>query len=66
MEGDMKNKNIKKMFADVAEKAIKEDKEVDNNSILSTKMASNIDHYRICPFRSLDVDECPLCKLANL
>jgi hypothetical protein len=66
MEGDMENKNIKQMFADVAEKAIKQNKDVGENSILRIKMATNLDHYRICPFRSLNVDECPLCKIANL
>lgn len=62
----MKNKDIKEMFAKVAEKAIKENKGIGEDSILASKMASNIDHYRMCPFRSLDVDECPLCKLSNI
>ena len=62
----MKNKDIKDMFAKVAEKALKEDKDIGEDSILATKVASNIDHYRMCPFRSLDVDECPLCKLSNI
>ena len=62
----MKNKDIKEMFAEVAEKALKEDKGIGEDSILATKVASNIDHYRICPFRSLDVNECPLCKLSNI
>ena len=62
----MKNKDIKDMFAKVAEKALKEDKDIGEDSILASKMASNIDHYRMCPFRSLDVDECPLCKLSNI
>jgi hypothetical protein len=62
----MKNKDIKEMFAEVAEKAIKENKGIGEDSILASKMASNIDHYRMCPFRSLDVDECPLCKLSNI
>ena len=54
------------MFAEAAEKALKEDKGIGEDSILATKVASNIDHYRICPFRSLDVDDCPLCKLSNI
>jgi len=66
MEGNMANKDIKEMFAEAAEKALKEDKGIGEDSILATKVASNTDHYRICPFRSLDVDDCPLCKLANL
>ena len=62
----MENKDIKEMFSEVAEKALKEDKGIGEDSILATKVATNTDHYRICPFRSLDVDDCPLCKLANL
>jgi hypothetical protein len=54
------------MFEEVAKKALKEDKDIGEDSILATKVASNIDHYRICPFRSIDVDDCPLCKLANI
>jgi|TARA_B110000495_G_scaffold135411_1_gene118584 hypothetical protein len=66
MEDDMKNNYIKEMFSEVAEKALKDDKGIGEDSILATKVASNTDHYRICPFRSLDVDDCPLCKLSNL
>ncbi|MBT7726051.1 MAG: hypothetical protein HN702_01530 [Flavobacteriales bacterium] len=58
--------DIRKMFEEVAKKALKEDKDIGEDSILATKVASNIDHYRICPFRSIDVDDCPLCKLANI
>ena len=60
------SKDIKEMFTEAAEKALKEDKDIGEDSILATKVASNTDHYRICPFRSLDVDDCPLCKLANI
>ena len=58
--------DIRKMFEEVAKKALKENKDIGEDSILATKVASNIDHYRICPFRSIDVDDCPLCKLANI
>ena len=58
--------DIRKMFEEVAKKALKEDKDIGEDSILATKIASNLDHYRICPFRSLDVDDCPLCKLSNI
>ena len=54
------------MFADVAEKAIKDGKDIGENAILRVKIASNLDHYKICPFRSLNVSECPLCKLADI
>jgi len=58
--------DIKQMFADVAEKAIKDGKDIGENAILRVKIASNLDHYKICPFRSLNVSECPLCKLADI
>jgi hypothetical protein len=53
------------MFVEVAEKAVKEDKEVGENSLLSRVLATNIDHYKLCPFRSLNVDDCPLCKIGK-
>ena len=58
--------DIRKMFEEVAKKALKEDKDIGEDSILATKVASNLDHYKLCPFRSIDVDDCPLCKLANI
>jgi len=59
------SKDIKEMFAEVAEKAVKEDKVVGENSLLSRVLATNIDHYKLCPFRSLNVDDCPLCKIGK-
>ena len=64
MKGNMENKDIKEMFAEAAEKAVKED--IGEDSILNSRKVADIDHYKLCPFRSLDVDDCPLCKLANL
>jgi len=55
--------DIKKMFSDVIEKAKQDEEAVSDNSLLNTKIASSLDHYRICPFRSLDVDDCPMCKM---
>jgi len=60
------SKDIKEMFAEVAEKAVKEDKEVGEYSLLSRALTANIDHYKLCPFRSMDERDCPLCKLAGL
>ena len=60
------SKDIKKMFADAAEKAIKEKEDIGENSILHRLLATNVDHYKICPFRSLNVDDCPLCKIRDL
>ena len=58
--------DIRKMFEEAAEKALKENKDIGEDSILATKVASNLDHYKLCPFRSLNVDDCPLCKITNL
>ena len=60
------SKDIKEMFAEAAAKALKENKDIGEDSILATKVASNLDHYKLCPFRSLNVDDCPLCKITNL
>ena len=64
MKGNMENKDIKEMFAEVVEKAKKED--VEDDSILGRLLTANLDHYRLCPFRSINVDDCPLCKLAKI
>jgi len=58
--------DIRKMFEEVAEKALKDKEDISEDSLLGSMVASNIDHYRICPFRSIDVSECPLCKIANV
>jgi len=57
--------DIKEMFTEVAEKAVKENEEVGENSLLSRVLATNLDHYKLCPFRSLNVDDCPLCKIGK-
>ena len=59
------SKDIKEMFSEVAEKAVKEDKDIGDNSLLSRVLVTNIDHYKLCPFRSLNVDDCPLCKIGK-
>ena len=48
------------------EKSKKDDKDISENSLLNSTVASNLDHYKVCPFRSMDVNDCPLCKLASL
>ena len=58
--------DIKKMFSDAVEKAVTEKEEISENSILHRILATNVDHYKIWPFRSLNVDDCPLCKIKNL
>ena len=58
------SKDIKEMFAETFEKAKKE--KIEDDSILGRLLTANLDHYRLCPFRSIDVKDCPLCKLAKL
>ena len=61
----MKNEKIKKMFQD-AIKLIKNSEEVGDNAIVKRGPSNNIDHDVLCPFRSVDITECPLCKINNL
>jgi len=56
------NEDIKKLFADVKKKR---GERVGENSLLNMDIKSD-DHYTICPFRSIDVEECPLCKLEEI
>ena len=60
----MENKDIKEMFSDAVEKAKKE--EVEENSLLGRMLTANLDHYKMCPFRSIDIKDCPLCKLDSI
>ena len=60
----MENKDIKEMFSDAVEKAKKE--EVEEDSLLGRMLTVNLDHYKMCPFRSIDIKDCPLCKLDNI
>ena len=56
------NEDIKKLFADVKKK---KGEKVGVNSLLNMDIKAD-DHYTICPFRSIDVEECPLCKLEEI
>ncbi len=57
---------IKKLFADSAKKAKRRGQKVGENSLLNIKLTNATDHYTICPFRSIDAEECPLCILDSL
>ena len=57
------NEDIKKLFADVKKK---KGEKVGNNSLINIEISKKEDHYIICPFRSIDVEECPLCKLEEM
>ena len=55
--------DIKKLFADVKKK---KGERVGDNSLINIEISKKEDHYIICPFRSIDVEECPLCKLEEI
>ena len=57
------NEDIKKLFADVKKK---KGEKVGINSLINIEISKKEDHYIICPFRSIDVEECPLCKLEEI
>ena len=57
------NEDIKKLFADVKKK---QGEKVGNNSLINIEITKKEDHYIICPFRSIDIEECPLCKLEEI
>tara|TARA_Y100001938_G_C8055200_1_gene414045 strand:+ start:1395 stop:1586 length:192 start_codon:yes stop_codon:yes gene_type:complete len=62
----MKKKSIQDMFSEVVKKAGKSKQKIPDGSILKRFMASDVDHYRVCPFRSIPVEDCPLCTLDKL
>ena len=57
------NEDIKKLFADVSKK---KGEKAGDNSLINIEISKKEDHYIICPFRSIDVEECPLCKLEEI
>ena len=57
------NEDIKKLFADVKKK---KGEKVGVNSLINIEISKKEDHYIICPFRSIDIEECPLCKLEEI
>ena len=57
------NEDIKKLFADVKKN---KGEKVGANSLINIEISKKEDHYIICPFRSIDVEECPLCKLEEI
>ncbi len=55
--------DIKQMFKDVVKK---KGEEIGENSLLNRQTNKTEDHYTVCPFRSIDLEECPLCKIEDL
>lgn len=56
------NENIKQMFRDVVKK---KGEKIGENSLLSLNIKAS-DHNTVCPFRSIPVEECPLCILEEI
>ena len=61
----MAEKKLIKLFKDSAEKLAKKAK---NNSTAIHTMGGlgEIEHKRLCPFRSISFEDCPLCLLDSL
>ena len=58
--------NIKKLFIDAKVKAEKKREKQAEGSLLNIKLTNATDHYTLCPFRSIDAEDCPLCVLESL
>ena len=61
----MTEKKLIELFKESAERLTKKAK---NNSTAIHTMGglSEIEHQRICPFRSISFEDCPLCLLDSL
>ncbi len=60
----MKDKKLIELFKDSAERLKR--KEKNSTALHSRGGYGEIDHERICPFRSVAFEECPLCKIESL
>ena len=58
--------NIKKLFIAAKVKAEKKREKPAEGSLLNIKLTNATDHYTLCPFRSIDAEDCPLCVLESL
>ena len=61
----MKEKKLIELFQESAERLTKKAK---NNSTAIHTMGglSEIEHKRLCPFRSISFEDCPLCIIDSL
>ena len=61
----MTEKKLIELFQESAERLTKKAK---NNSTAIHTMGgyAEIDHNKICPFRSVSFEDCPLCKIDSL
>jgi len=60
----MKEKKLIELFQESAEKLKR--KEKNSTAIHSMGGYGEIEHGRICPFRSVPFEDCPLCILDSL
>ena len=60
----MKEKKLIELFQDSANKLKR--KEKNSTALHSRGGYAEIDHDKICPFRSVPYEDCPLCKIESL
>jgi len=61
----MAEKKLIKLFKDSAEKLAKKSKQ--NSTAIHTMGGyGEIEHQRMCPFRSISFEDCPLCLIDSL
>jgi len=56
----MKDKKLIELFQDSANRLKRKEKH--STALHSMGGYAEIDHNKICPFRSVPFDDCPLCK----
>ena len=60
----MKDKKLIELFKDSAERLKR--KEKNSTALHSRGGYAEIDHDKICPFRFVPYEDCPLCKIESL
>jgi hypothetical protein len=60
----MKEKKLIELFQDSASRLKR--KEKNSTALHSRGGYAEIDHDKICPFRSVLYEDCPLCKIESL
>jgi hypothetical protein len=60
----MKDKKLIELFHDSASRLKR--KEKNSTALHSRGGYAEIDHDKICPFRSVPYEDCPLCKIESL
>ena len=61
----MAEKKLIKLFKDSAEKLAKKSKQ-NSTAIHTMGGLGEIEHERLCPFRSIPFEDCPLCIIDSL